>query len=180
MSKALAVLALSLVVAVPSYAQEQQRPREGAQHPTAGNRHIPAHGPQRSSGRPPAAAPGARGAAVPHMDERPHVDEKDRWVGHDSGPADSRFRSDHAWAHGRFNGGFGPSHVFHLTGGSRERFAFNGFAFSVAPFEYANCDDWNWNSDEVAIYPDPDHDGWYLAYNVRLGTYVHVTYLGAP
>jgi hypothetical protein len=187
------IIGLSVLICVAAFAQgDKGRGGESrGGHPAAvGGGHIPARGPAPAKASKPAKA-SARGqqptaAAENHIavDKKghpdvPHVHAKnDQWVGHNSGPSDPHYHIDQPWAHGHFGGGFGPQHVFVLAGGNRERFWFGNFYWDVAPYDYNIVASWNWAGDQIVIYEDPDHIGWYLAYNPRLGTYAHVEYLG--
>jgi hypothetical protein len=128
----------------------------------------------------PMRAEPARGA--PARAERPHVEPHNRWVGHEGGRGDARFHVDHPWARGRFAGPIGRGHVYRLGGWEpgRHRFFFGSSFFVLAAPDWGYADDWAWQSDQIVLYDDPDHPGYYLAYNTRLGTYVHVTYDGGP
>lgn len=179
----LALVAI-LLLSSPAFAQHegrsgQQGHSQQQPHNQQQDRHQnpPSHGPKSYRGTPQPAGPGRNFSDKTGHPNVPHVD-KNKWVGHDTGRDDARYHVDHPWEHGHFPGGFGPSHRWRLAGGGPSRFWFNSWYWSVAPADFGYCDGWLWDSDDIVIYDDPDHLGWYLAYNVRLGAYIHVMFLG--
>ena len=195
-----ALLAMSMFVIAQERRGDQ---RGGGGHQEVGGGHIPAHGPPPSRHAAPAVHQGPevhpgpeRGGQNqpqpgnrtgdnrkfndrPGHPEAPHVHvTNDQWVGHNEGRNNPRYHLDHPWEHGRFPGELGRSHIWRVEGGGPDRFWFGGFYFSVAPVDIGFVNDWYWDRDDIILYDDPDDPGWYLAYNVRLGTYVHVLYMG--
>ncbi len=189
---AITTMCLFAYLGPQSYADQRGDQKKGD---AGGGQHFPKRGPARGTaqprpeaggGAPQPAPPQARGGepqggrpeaggGAPKQGPpaaRPHV-EGEQWVQHERVP-----HIDHPFPHGQFRLGFGASHVFHIEGGNRERFWFNGNYFEVVPADWPYVADWIWNGDPIAIYQDPDDPGYYLAYNGRLGTYVHVIYLG--
>jgi hypothetical protein len=92
---------------------------------------------------------------------------------------DHVYRVPQGWGHRSFSRDYiGPRHVWRIEGGRRDRFRVRGAYFQVATYDYRYADRWYFDRDNVVIYDDPDNAGYYLAFNVRLGSYLHVVYMG--
>ena len=166
--------ALTLFLTLPVFSQRRDEREKNP--PRANQGHIPEAPPPR---REPRAKPEPEHRESGHVITTPHV-SNDHWYGHDR-PNDRCFHVDHLFEHGRFEH-FGPSYRYRVERFDREHHRFwlpGGFFFEVASCDWPVCADWCWDcGDDFVVYEDPDHDGWYMLYNLHSGVYVHVTYMG--
>ena len=192
-NRVIVLTALAFVAATPVFAQrpeerpreqrapeqraQQEHPQREANAPRANQGHIP----PAPAKREPRAAPEPQRHDGGRVNNTPHV-SNDHWFGHDK-PNDKRYVVAHPFEHGHF-GEIGPSHRFRVErfDAANHRFWFpGGFYFDIAPWDWTLAADWCFDcgDDDFVVYDDPDHDGWYLLYNVHTGAYIHVQYMGS-
>ncbi|MGH9476325.1 MAG: hypothetical protein ACRD1C_08320 [Terriglobales bacterium] len=184
----LSAAAIPLLAVAQRPAQRPARPATPARQTRPAARPAPNRGP----------AKGVGGGYVPQhgpepLSKKPALPEKNRVSGHPTAPHvhaqgdvwvgripsnGVRYHLDHPWEHGHFPGRIGASQIWRLEGGGPNRFYFGGYVFMVAAPDVHYCSNWLWNSDDIVLYDDPMQVGWYVAYDVRLGTWCHVQFLG--
>jgi len=176
--KTYAICVSVILLCGSSVVRGQRNTQQHEVHPRANQGHLPPPPPRAT---PPHGLNESREEKLPdgHVNQSPHVSH-DHWYGHDE-PNDPRFHLDRPFEHGRFpHPGLGFRYPIPHIDRDRHRFWFpGGFYFEVAAWDWPFFTDWCWDcGEDFVVYNDPDHDGWYLLYNIHTGVYVHVLYLG--
>jgi hypothetical protein len=105
-------------------------------------------------------------------DKHDRDDHRDWDADHD------RIRPGHAYPHGRYEHVREVYVARRFDPRTRHIFLLDNSDWVVASYDVARCRDWEWDRDQVYVYDDDHHPGWYLLFNPRLGRYVHVEYFG--
>ncbi len=90
-----------------------------------------------------------------------------------------RVRPGRAYPHGRYEHVREVFVARRIDYRTRHVFLYDNSDWVVASYDLDRCRDWAWDRDQVYVYDDDHHAGWYLLFNARLGRYVHVEYFGA-
>ena len=104
-----------------------------------------------------------------------HVDRDDH---RDWDSEHDRFRPGHSYPNGRYEHVRSVFIARRIDLRTRRVVLYDNSNWVVASYDLDRCRDWAWDRDQVYVYDDDHHPGWYLLFNVRLGRYVHVEYFG--
>jgi hypothetical protein len=89
-----------------------------------------------------------------------------------------RIKPDRAYPYGRYEHVRGEFIARRIDFRTRRVVLYDNSNWVVASYDLDRCRDWEWDRDQVYVYDDDHHPGWYLLFNARLGRYVHVEYFG--
>src|SRR5215469_12074258 len=107
--------------------------------------------------------------------DNPHNPHYYRW---DYGDDDDRIRLRYRYPYGRYDHVRRVYIVRAYEPRVRRIILYDHSAWIVAYYDVPRCRDWDWGRDEVYVYDDDYHPGWYLLFNPRLGRSVHVEFWG--
>ncbi len=89
-----------------------------------------------------------------------------------------RTRPGRAFPYGRYEHVRGAFRSVSIDVRTRRVVLVDRSSWVIAPYDIDHCRDWRWDRDEIHVYDDDAHPGWYVFYNARVGRYAHVEFFG--
>lgn len=113
-----------------------------------------------------------------HLGWDKHHDDEDRDEHRGWDYEHARVETDRDYPHGHYDGVRRTIVLGTLDFHTRRVILADHSNWVIASYDLDRCRDWRWGHDDVRVYEDDVHPGWYVLFNARLGHYVHVEYFG--